>query len=407
MKLSSQRWLYLILSTVMMLFIGIIYAWSILKEPLQQELGWSQGALGLNYTITMSCFCLGGILAGVLIRKTSHRTLLLLSAILAGAGFYIASLAEASILVLYLAYGGLCGLGIGMVYNIIISVITAWFPERRSTVTGIMMMAYGASALLLGGLAGAIMTQIGWRSLYRLLAVGLFLSIALCALIVKKREESETLPENGAEHESLMQYSAPQMLRTSNFWRFYAMTILFAALGSCVISMAKDIALSVGAISTLAVLLTGVLSVCNGLGRVSCGVILDRFGWQKTIPIVGLLALLAITSLLAATMTKSLLLLMVGILATGLSYGFMPPLSSAYVAAVYGTRHFSLNFSIANTMLIFSSAFAAIGGSMVTYFGGFRPLFILLFASIILGNFFGLSLIRKRKAKASEQHTGI
>ena len=63
---SPQRGKYLIIGTTVLFFTGIIYAWSILKAPFSSEFGWSSSALSWNFTLTMSFFCLGGVLGSVL-----------------------------------------------------------------------------------------------------------------------------------------------------------------------------------------------------------------------------------------------------------------------------------------------------------------------------------------------------
>lgn len=116
-KSSAIRWLYLILGVIVMLFAGIIYAWSILKAPLQAEFGWSVSALAGNFTLTMCFFCLGGILGGLLSRRMGDRLTLLLAAVLACAGFLLsARLSGENIAALYVSYGIMGGLGIGVAY---------------------------------------------------------------------------------------------------------------------------------------------------------------------------------------------------------------------------------------------------------------------------------------------------
>ena len=72
---------------------------------------------------------------------------------------------------LYLSYGILAGLGIGVAYNVIISTVSAWFPDKKGLCSGALMMGFGASALVVGRLASALMAGPGWRTAY--LAVGL------------------------------------------------------------------------------------------------------------------------------------------------------------------------------------------------------------------------------------------
>lgn len=52
---GAKRWRYLAVSAVGLLFVGIIYAWSILKVPFSAEFGWEPSKLAFNYTLTM-CF---------------------------------------------------------------------------------------------------------------------------------------------------------------------------------------------------------------------------------------------------------------------------------------------------------------------------------------------------------------
>jgi OFA family oxalate/formate antiporter-like MFS transporter len=75
----------LAVGVVTMLFAGIIYAWSILKVPFASELGFAPDALALNFTLTMSFFCLGGLGSSWLVKKIGTKIAILLSGILAGA----------------------------------------------------------------------------------------------------------------------------------------------------------------------------------------------------------------------------------------------------------------------------------------------------------------------------------
>ncbi|MBQ3141708.1 MAG: hypothetical protein IJC25_07080, partial [Clostridia bacterium] len=62
-KYLSKRWLILAAGVITMLFAGIIYAWSILKVPFAEEVGFEASVLALNFTFTMCFFCIGGFLA--------------------------------------------------------------------------------------------------------------------------------------------------------------------------------------------------------------------------------------------------------------------------------------------------------------------------------------------------------
>ena len=117
----AVRWGYLAVGVFAMLFAGILYAWSILKSPLAAAFGWSASELALNFTLAMSCFCIGGLLGARLSKRAGHRTALVAAGILSAAGFWLtAALRSPSVWLLYLTYGVLAGLGIGIAYNVMI-----------------------------------------------------------------------------------------------------------------------------------------------------------------------------------------------------------------------------------------------------------------------------------------------
>lgn len=106
MGTKINRWLILALGTAAMFFSGIIYAWSILKAPLQDEFSWSASQLAMNFTLTMCMFCIGGIISGILLSKISLRLLLGAAGFLSFAGFILASgIGAGGLGRLYLSYG--------------------------------------------------------------------------------------------------------------------------------------------------------------------------------------------------------------------------------------------------------------------------------------------------------------
>ena len=139
----SVRWAYLVLGVLALLFAGVIYAWSILKAPLSDAFGWTASQLALNFTLTMCFFCLGGFVGGLLSKKLGSRWCLIIAAVLSGLGFVLASRLSGAIFSLYLCYGVLAGLGIGIAYNVIISTVNAWFPDKKGLCSGALMTGFG------------------------------------------------------------------------------------------------------------------------------------------------------------------------------------------------------------------------------------------------------------------------
>ncbi len=383
------RWLYLAVGVIALLFAGIIYGWSILKAPLAADFGWTADQLALNFTLTMCFFCLGGIAGGVLAKRLGICPSLILAGVLSCLGFFLtARLDGGSVAMLYVSYGLLAGLGIGIAYNVIISTVNAWFPDKKGTCSGALMMGFGASALVVGNTMSALMENpaIGWRTAF--IGLGVVLGVILLAtgLIIQLPPAGLELPKpaqkSGAASEDFeaRDYTPGEMIRRFTFWRAFVCIVFLAAVGNTVISFARDLSISVGAEAGLATTLVGVLSVCNGLGRIATGAIFDKLGRRKTMLLANIVAIAAAGVTLLSVFTGSVPLCVAGLCVTGFSYGSCPTISSAFVSAFYGTKHFSMNFSIMNFNLMGASLLATVSSMLFTSSGGYVAPFILLLA---------------------------
>lgn len=385
---TSKRWWILIAGVATMLFAGILYAWSILKTPFAEELGYEPSALALNFTLTMSFFCLGGFLSGRLTRRIGTRWTIVLAGLMAGLGFVLTSLlGKGQPLLLYVTYSLFAGLGIGIAYITIISTVNAWFPDRRGLSSGALMMGFGASTLLLGKIADALFgSDFGWRKTYIAVGVVIALVILFSSFVIKAPDDSTVLPQkkNRAtarkEDFEVRDYTPTEMVRRFSFWRAFIALVCLTAVGSSVISFARDLALSVGAEAAFATTLVGVLAVCNGLGRIITGAVFDALGRRFTMIAAGILTVVAAAVTLFAVSTGSLALCVIGLCLTGLSYGTSPTVSSAFTSAFYGQKHFATNLSISNFNLMVASFIATACSSLQTATGGYNAPFVLLLA---------------------------
>ena len=393
----SVRWGYMIIGIVAMLFAGVLYAWSILKSPLTVEFGWGQAQLALNFTLAMSFFCIGGLLGAQLSRRAGHRIALITAGVLSALGFALtAFLHNASVVMLYVTYGVLAGSGIGIAYNVVIATVSSWFPDKKGLCSGCLMMGFGASALVLGNVADAMFnSEIGWRSTYVILGIAIFIVLVLAGFLLKTPYPDTKFPVSKAvkntENSEQQNFTSVQMLRRPSFWMAFICISFLAAVGSSVISFAKDLALSVNAPEKLAVSLVGVLSVCNGLGRIITGAVFDIIGRRRTMLYANILTICAAGVTLLAVSVDSLLLCIVGLCLTGISYGSCPTITAAFTSSFFGMKHFPNNMAIMTFTVMAGSLIATASNKVLEATGGYTATFIMLmiltFIALILNMF--------------------
>ena len=238
----------------------------------------------------------------------------------------------------------------------------------------------------------------GWRNAYLLIGLAIALVISLSTLVIKKPDESVVFPEKKANSNKIQEsfevrdYAPSEMVRRFSFWRAFIVLVCLTAVGNSVISFARDLAISVGAKTALATTLVGVLSICNGFGRIITGATFDAFGRKITMIAASVLTFFAAGVTLLAVSIHSLPLCIVGLCLTGLSYGTVPTIASAFTSAFYGQKYFATNLSIANFNLMVASFIATACSSLQIASGGYTMPFVLLLSLATIAFALNLSI---------------
>lgn len=70
----KKRLIVILGDSLLLTFLGLIYAWSVFKKPLAAANGWNDSQLTWTFTICMFLFCLGGFAGAKISQKISQRT---------------------------------------------------------------------------------------------------------------------------------------------------------------------------------------------------------------------------------------------------------------------------------------------------------------------------------------------
>ncbi len=182
-----------IASVLMLVFLGIIYAWSTFKAQINLEFpAYTAAQLSLNFTFTMIAFCLGGFFGGKISSRWSQRVAVRIGAAMLFVGFMGTSFmggmeAGSALVLMYVCYGAVSGLGTGIGYNGCITGVAPWYPERMGLVSGILLMGFGFGSLILGLLAGVLCGRVGGIfGVFRVYAVAIAVVLLLGSFFIKK-----------------------------------------------------------------------------------------------------------------------------------------------------------------------------------------------------------------------------
>src|ERR1700727_3036849 len=150
-----SRWLVPPAALSIHLAIGQVYSFSIFKNPLLALKGadgtvWNLKEVGYIFSIAIAVLGLSAALFGRWLETVGPRRAMFYAALCFGLGFEIASFGAAnhSLALIYLGYGVVGGMGLGLGYISPVSTLIKWFPDRPGLSTGLAIMGFGGGALI-------------------------------------------------------------------------------------------------------------------------------------------------------------------------------------------------------------------------------------------------------------------
>ena len=402
-----NRWVYAIVGVIVLLFAGLVYAWSVLSTPIAAEFtGWTKAQLSLTFTLVMILFCIGSLLCGLLAGKLSAKNAVRVSAVLFLAGFFIASRCQSPI-TLYLGFGLLCGLASGLAYNGVMSTMVKWFPDKPGLISGVLLMGFGGGSFLIGKLYQAWTPAGigGWRTSFVVLGIICCVVLAVCSFFFVAPGADYTVPagKGGRAVAAPREDIKPAvMLKRPAFWLYYVWAIAVSAAGLALISQASGVVWEASADQTAASVATivGLISICNAVGRVLFGGMYDKFGRSLSMQLVNGLFILTSVVLLLAMSSRSVVVVIIGFVIGGLAYSGVTPTNSAFCRAYFGPTSYPVNFPLINSNLIFASFGSTISGALYDASGSYSSTFFLIIGLAVAGILCSLAisaLDRKRK----------
>lgn len=408
--MKRKRWNYAVIGVLVLLFAGLIYAWSVLASPIKAFfIEWSSTQLSFTFTVCMIFFCLGGLITGLLSEKIQPKIMLKLSAILFLVGFFIASGAK-SITALYIGYGVIAGLAAGFAYNSVIGSITKFFPDCPGLISGILLMGFGFGSFLIGKVyqgvtpSGAGMEN--WRTSFLVFGIVLFFIMFASSFFIRKPTEKELKEitkdmkiKNKKNEASSIEVKPNEILKKPSFWTYFIWATLLSAAGLAIVSQGSGIVVEVGTMVSAGTVSTvvGLISIFNGIGRVIFGGLYDKIGRMKTMLLNNLLFLVAIMVLMVALKSGEFTLIIIGFIITGLAYGGVTPTNSAFINDFYGSKNYSTNFSLVTMNLLIASFGSTIAGYLYDISSSYFTTLIAMIIAVICGSIISFFIRKDNK----------
>lgn len=353
---TSNRWVIAIAGVFLQVALGAVYAWSVFRVPLAKQFGWSVSEITLTFTISIFVLGLTAFFGGLWLNRKGPRIVAVTGGALYGLGVFLASFSH-GLSWLYLTYGVIGGIGLGLSYIVPVAVLVKWFPDRRGLITGIAVGGFGAGALITAPLATRLIQSVGVLNTFAYLGVA-FLVITVVAGLFMRNPPDGWQPEGWtpkAQTSRGANYTLSEALRTWQWWALWLVLFLNTCAGISIISQEAPLFQELtGVGAAAAASMVGLVSIGNAAGRVFWAWASDSISRRATFFAMFLLQVLLFWFLPnVATASLMIFASFAILLCYGGGFGTMP----AFAADYFGPKNVGPIYGLMLTAWGFASAF--------------------------------------------------
>ena len=363
-----NRWFIALAAIGLHISIGSVYAWSVLTRPIMADMGFTLSQTTWTFSLAILMLGLSAGFLGSFAEKIGPKKSGLLAMLFWVTGLLGTAYALSihNLTLLYLFYGIIGGIGLGIGYITPVSTLVKYFPNRPGFATGLAIMGFGFASLIAGPLMQYFVAQVGLVDTFIILGVIYLVIMGASSLYLKAPQPKH--PTRPTKDKSTMYVHNHGMLANDAMktWQFSALWWVFFINITCgigLLSLASPMAQeTIGMTPTAAASLVGIIGIFNGRGRIAWSTISDYLGRAQTYILFFIIEIVAFY-LLAQTnsaLTFQILILLI-ITCYGGGFSCMP----AYLADLYGIRQ----LSTIHGRILTAWGLAGIAGPMlVSYF---------------------------------------
>lgn len=391
---TVNRWMMLVLGMICMLIMGVCYTYSLFQPHVMKHFGVDSASASLPFTIFIAVFCIGNFVGGRMQQKTNLKLTLAVGYVLMVLGWFLTALLPPTMFwAMYLTFGVLFGIGDGIVYNVIVSLMPKWFPDRKGLASGLTLAMLGLSATVFSPFVSMWLNNYGFGNSFIIVAI-IYIGVGILGTLTLKNPPKDYMADytgSGAIFTSKKQYEVSEVFKVREFWTimglYFCAVPAYLLLSAIFVTYGGDKGLT-PAMATMGV---SAASLCQVGGRFFIPTVSDKIG-RKAAFAISFLVTAGAVALLTVSVGN---IYVICFCLISFSYGGSQACFSPIAADRFGTKNLGTILSL--TMIGFG--LGSVGASVAAKVVGTTTAFTCAGAVALLGIALVCTLPSAKKAQ--------
>ena len=289
--------------------IGTVYCWSIFSEDIGNYIGFSKGATEWAFSFAIFFLGMSAAFMGNIVEKNIHKSSLIaaicFAAGMAGTGFFIyyGGQNKGSVIALigiYLCYGLIMGIGLGLGYLSPVKTLMLWFHDRKGLATGLAVAGFGAAKAIASPIMEAMLAGLGNGGIYKMFLIlsAVYFVMMFVGHLLLKKPDSWHEPQSHEKGHGIM-----AVIKTRPVFNYIGIWLMFyinITCGLALISQEKAIVKCLGLAGMVGIVST-FSAIFNAGGRLGLSALADKMKDRNTMYKIIFIASIALTAVVVLT----------------------------------------------------------------------------------------------------------
>ena len=321
-------------------------------KPMTEELDWTRTEFTYAQTVGHFLMAFVGFFIGVYVDRYGGRGMMVIGVTIAGVALFMVG-AITELWQWVLLRGVLFTVGAALMGGLVVNVtLSKWWVEKRGQMIGFAAIGASLAGMLMPPLMTVVVDEFGWRTGWRVLAVGAWLLVYPAAMLMRRQPEDHGLHPDGNSDEEVRagagaaaaaelanSFTRGEALRTPALYLIvFAYGLSGIALGAVILQTIPFLTDEGFDRSTAAGALV-LYSIPSGFSKPVWGLMIDRVTPRYLASLSFMFTAVSVILMVVGASAGSVQILTVAYLLFGLAVGGTVPVQEVIWASYFGRAH--------------------------------------------------------------------